>query len=193
MDFGWIFFQKILVTNAAREAARYSAVHLYDDGTVNAADTTAARTVALGSSSVLPDALTASLTVSDGAVTVTVTSPAAVITGLTSSFFGGSTVNLTASSTMSGLILSLLPAVIALILMFINPTYLTSFFESATGKAMSCVLYAYKGTVKLESRPNIYGAVIGSTVNSFPAGVVVNYPTDGLGIEITEDAYRLID
>jgi len=100
MDFGWIFFQKILVTNAAREAARYSAVHLYDDGTVNAADTTAARTVALGSSSVLPDALTASLTVSDGAVTVTVTSPAAVITGLTSSFFGGSTVNLTASSTM---------------------------------------------------------------------------------------------
>jgi len=58
---------------------------------------------------------------------------------------------------------------------------------------MSCVLYAYTGTVVLQSRPNIYGAVIGSTVNSFPAGVVVNYPTDGLGIEITEDAFRLID
>ena len=100
MDFGWIFFQKILVTNAAREAARYSAVHLYDDGAVSAADTDAARSVARGSSSVLPDTLTASLTVSDGAVTVTVTSPAAVITGLTSSFFGGNTVNLTASSTM---------------------------------------------------------------------------------------------
>jgi len=100
MDFGWIFFQKILVTNAAREAARYSAVHLYDDGTVNAADINAARNVALGSSSALPNTLTAALSVSDGAVTVTVTSPAAVITGLTSSFFGGSTVNLTASSTM---------------------------------------------------------------------------------------------
>jgi len=43
---------------------------------------------------------------------------------------------LSAQGRMSGLILSLLPAVIALILMFINPTYLTSFFESATGKAM---------------------------------------------------------
>jgi len=32
IEFGWIFSNKILANNACREAARYAAVHFYDDG-----------------------------------------------------------------------------------------------------------------------------------------------------------------
>ncbi|MEA5050190.1 MAG: pilus assembly protein TadG-related protein [Oscillospiraceae bacterium] len=54
-------------------------------------------------------------------------------------------------------------------------------------------LYAYNGTVVLESRPNIYGAVIGRHIDSFPGGLTVTYPPDGLGYSATQDAYKLID
>jgi Flp pilus assembly protein TadG len=100
LDFGWIFFHQILVNNAAREAARYSSIHLYDDGAVNDDDTAAAQSAAKASSSVLPDTMRVSLTVSDDSVTVTVTSPTDVLTGLMAPVFGGNTVDLTATSTM---------------------------------------------------------------------------------------------
>jgi len=100
MDFGWIFFNKILVSNAAREAARYTAIHINDNSAFDSADTEAARTAALASSPALPDTLTVSVLYTDSTVTVTVSSPTQVLTGLTSTFFGGSTVNLTASSSM---------------------------------------------------------------------------------------------
>ena len=64
---------------------------------------------------------------------------------------------------------------------------------SASGIYMRSILYAYRGTVRLESYPHIYGAVIGNIVHSFPAGVVVDYPADGLGFSQTEDSFRLID
>jgi hypothetical protein len=32
IEFGWIFSNTILANNACREAARYAAVHFYDDG-----------------------------------------------------------------------------------------------------------------------------------------------------------------
>ncbi|MEA5050182.1 MAG: TadE/TadG family type IV pilus assembly protein [Oscillospiraceae bacterium] len=100
IDFGWIFYNNIMVDNAAREAARYSAIHVYDDGAFNSGDTADARTAALASSPILPDTLTATVAVSGDAVTVTVTSPTAVLTGLTSTIFGGKTVNLSSTSTM---------------------------------------------------------------------------------------------
>jgi Flp pilus assembly protein TadG len=100
MDFGWIFFNKLAVANAAREAARYTAVHVNDDGVFDSSDTAAAKTAALASSPVLPDALTVCVSCADGSVTVTVTSPTQVLTGLTSAVFGGSTVDLSAASTM---------------------------------------------------------------------------------------------
>jgi len=43
---------------------------------------------------------------------------------------------LSAQGKTSGLILSILPLIIILILMFINPTYLVSFFDTEIGKAM---------------------------------------------------------
>jgi tight adherence protein B len=43
---------------------------------------------------------------------------------------------LSAQGRMSGLILSLLPVAITVFLMFLNPTYLTSFFDSNVGKIM---------------------------------------------------------
>lgn len=100
LDFGWIFYNDIMVSNAAREAARYSAIHVYDDGSFSSADVSAAKNAALASSAALPDTLTATVTVANGSVTVTVKSPTAVLTGITSTIFGGKTVDLTGTSTM---------------------------------------------------------------------------------------------
>ncbi|MEL7655570.1 MAG: TadE/TadG family type IV pilus assembly protein [Bacillota bacterium] len=38
IDFGWIFGNQLMANNACREAARYTAVHYYDDATDNDRD-----------------------------------------------------------------------------------------------------------------------------------------------------------
>ena len=55
------------------------------------------------------------------------------------------------------------------------------------------ILYSCNGTVCLQSKPNIYGAVIGRHIDSFPGGLTIEYPSAGLGFTQTEDAFRLVD
>jgi hypothetical protein len=58
---------------------------------------------------------------------------------------------------------------------------------------MTGILYSYQGMVSLQSHPHVYGAVIGRHIDSKPGGLSVDYPTGGLGMEVTKDACRLID
>jgi Flp pilus assembly protein TadG len=84
IDFGWIFGNQLLANNAAREAARYTAVHYNDSSTDN--DQQTARGIVLARAPTL-DSPTVNLTHSGDSVTVTVNTTVEVLTPIIAAFF----------------------------------------------------------------------------------------------------------
>lgn len=106
IDFGWLYSCDIAATNAAREAARYTAVHYYDSNIDD--DLAKAKSVVLDEAPQLPVASTNVTLTSldldaDGvqeSVKIAVTSPIQLLTGLTSAIIGKSSITLSTSSIM---------------------------------------------------------------------------------------------
>ena len=97
IDFGWIFGCQLTANNAAREAARYTAIHYYDSSTDD--DPVIARTIVERSAPTLT-CPTVTLAKSSDAVTITVTSRVDVLTPLIAAFFQDGKVSVTAQCTM---------------------------------------------------------------------------------------------
>jgi Flp pilus assembly protein TadG len=106
IDFGWLYSCKISATNAVREAARYSSIHIYDSSADD--DRAIAQSIVLAEAIQLPDDMT---TVSldlmdfdsdgvDDSVRVTVTSPIRLLTGISSTLMGKSDLTISAESIM---------------------------------------------------------------------------------------------
>ena len=106
IDFGWLFSCDIAATNAAREAARYTAVHYYDSSTDD--DLAKAQSIVLEDAPQLPTSSTSVTLTSldldnDGiqeSIQVAVSSPVQLLTGLTSAIIGKSSITLSATSIM---------------------------------------------------------------------------------------------
>lgn len=106
IDFGWLYNCEIAANNAAREAARYTAIHIYDNNTDD--DQALARNIVLSEAVQLPaSSTTVTLTSldldSDGiqeSVRITVSAPIKLLTGMTSIFLGKSTINISSTSIM---------------------------------------------------------------------------------------------
>jgi Flp pilus assembly protein TadG len=106
IDFGWLYSCKISATNAVREAARYSSIHIYDSYADD--DRAIAQSIVLNGAVQLPeDTTTVTLNCldsdSDGAddsVRVTVTSPIRLLTGISSTIMGKSEITISAESIM---------------------------------------------------------------------------------------------
>jgi Flp pilus assembly protein TadG len=100
IDFGWIYCNQLVINNASREAARYTAVH-FEGASIDAADRTAAQNIVQSSSPTLTSpTVTLAYNAADRSVKVTVSADVPVLTGVSSTFFGGSTVTLSAVSVM---------------------------------------------------------------------------------------------
>ncbi len=84
IDFGWIFGNQLAANNAAREAARYTAVHYYDSTPAVALG--AAENVVTNRAPTLTSP-EVTLTVSGDQVTILVTSQVDVLTPIVSAFF----------------------------------------------------------------------------------------------------------
>jgi Flp pilus assembly protein TadG len=106
IDFGWLYSCDIAATNAAREAARYTAVHYYDSSIDD--DLTIAEGIVLADSPQLPaDQTCVDLTSLDlngdgipESVKITITAPIQLLTGLTSVIIGKSFITISATSIM---------------------------------------------------------------------------------------------
>lgn len=106
IDFGWLYSNKISATNAAREAARYSAIHIYDESTNN--DQLDAYNVVVDSNSEYSnwlDTVVLETVDVDGdgvidSVNIIVTADVPLLTGVTSTILGKSSITITASSIM---------------------------------------------------------------------------------------------
>lgn len=91
MDFGWLFFNKLQINNASREGARYAAIH-WEETTWDTDTETVVTSFAPGTH--------VNINKGSAQVTVTADKDVAVLTGITSTILGGSSVNLSASCTM---------------------------------------------------------------------------------------------
>ena len=105
IDFGWVYSCQISANNAVREAARYASIHLYDSSSDD--DAAAARNIVATHAAQLPDTTSVDLACfdtdgngSDDAVMVTVTAPIPLITGISSTLLGRSSITISTSSTM---------------------------------------------------------------------------------------------
>lgn len=106
IDFGWLYCCNIAATNAAREAARYTAVHYYDSSTDN--DLAKAKQIVLEDAPQLPPGptqieLNSLDSDSDGiqeSVQIKITAPIQLLTGLTSAILGKSSITISAASIM---------------------------------------------------------------------------------------------
>lgn len=98
IDFGWIFSQKIAANNACREAARYTAIHVFDSSVNN--DQTDAAAIVTQSAPYLASP-TVTLTYPDSdSISISVSASVPVLTGVTSTVLGSSHVTIHAESTM---------------------------------------------------------------------------------------------
>ncbi len=96
IDFGWLYYNQLTLTNAAREGARYAVIH-YDpsvDWKQDAEDRMLSSIAGISSATAI---------VSDPVeqrITAQVTADARILTGFTSTIIGKNTLQLTASCTM---------------------------------------------------------------------------------------------
>lgn len=98
IDFGWIFSNQITVNNACREAARYSAIHV-NDSTVN--DDQADAALIFQKMAPPFSSPTVTLTNPDsGSVKICVTASVPILTGVTSTILGKSSITLSAENIM---------------------------------------------------------------------------------------------
>lgn len=99
IDFGWIFGNQLIATNAAREAARYTAIHYYDSTTDN--DTSIASSIVTQKAPTLVSpSVVLTKSASGDSISITVTSQVDVLTPLISAFFSGGKYTATATCTM---------------------------------------------------------------------------------------------
>ena len=96
VDFGWLYYNQITLNNAAREGARYAAVH-YDP----ACDWQAETQSRMISGMAGVNSAAASVSAASGEqITVSVTADAKLLTGITSVLIGKQSVRLRAECTM---------------------------------------------------------------------------------------------
>ncbi len=106
IDFGWLYNGVIATNNAVREAARYTSIHIYDSSIDD--DLAAARAIVLAEAVQLPaDGTTVTLTFvdvdTDGineSVKISAEASVDLLTGVTSTLLGRSSINVSASSIM---------------------------------------------------------------------------------------------
>lgn len=97
IDFGWIFSNQIAIDNASREAARYSAIHLLDSSTDD--DAVVAAGIVNDSAPSLPSPAVTVTSTSDS-VQVNVSSSIPLLTGITSTVLGKTSITLSSECTM---------------------------------------------------------------------------------------------
>ena len=97
IDFGWIFGNQLLATNASREAARYTAIHYYDsssdDDQAGAAGIVSTRAPTLESTVV-------TLNKSNDSITVYISGDVSIVTPIISALFPSGKYPITAQCTM---------------------------------------------------------------------------------------------
>ena len=97
IDFSWVLGNQLMANNAAREAARYTAIHYYNSNTDNdetqAAEIVAQRAPTLASPTV-------ALSVSGGAATVNISSNVNILTPIIAKLFPGGKYLVRAECTM---------------------------------------------------------------------------------------------
>ncbi len=106
IDFGWLYNCDIAAKNAAREAARYTAIHLYDSSTDD--DLEKAKSIVKANAPQLPPldtrvTLTCVDLDNDGfkeTVKIDVSAPVPLVTGFTSILLGKKSITISATSIM---------------------------------------------------------------------------------------------
>jgi Flp pilus assembly protein TadG len=98
IDAGWLFSNQITVNNACREAARYTAIH-FNDSTVND-DALDAETVVKNEAPSLSSPVVTLTNPGSGSAEIHVTVSVPVLTGVTSTVLGKSSVEINADSVM---------------------------------------------------------------------------------------------
>ena len=96
IDFGWLYYNQIALSNAAREGARYAVIH-YDPATTWRSDTI---TQMLSSVAAVDDAQAVVSDPQNQKITATVTATVPILTGFTSTILGRDSEELKASCTM---------------------------------------------------------------------------------------------
>ena len=96
IDFGWLFSNTIVVNNACREAARYTAVHYYDSTTDN--DAAIARTIVVNYGT-LPNPVV-TLTPVGEQITLSVSSDISLLTPFFTGLFPGGVYRATSTCKM---------------------------------------------------------------------------------------------
>lgn len=94
IDFGWLFYNKMSVENASREAVRYAIVNSDEPG-VAAEVSAIAKEICMGAEDTL-----VTLSMSGGNAVVTVTKQVAVLTPVAGIFVGGQTMEITSTTKM---------------------------------------------------------------------------------------------
>ena len=98
VDFGWLFYNKIALNNAAREGARYAVIHYISSGSSWETDTkTVMQNTYVGVNTAVA-AVTDNVELSQ--IKATMTAEVPVLTGITSTILGTDTVTMTGSCIM---------------------------------------------------------------------------------------------
>ena len=97
IDFGWIFGNQLLATNASREAARYTAIHYYDSSSDD--DQASAAGIVLTRAPTL-ESTVVTLNKSNDSITVSISSDVPIITPIISALFPDGKYPITAECTM---------------------------------------------------------------------------------------------
>ena len=99
INFGWIFGNQLLANNAAREAARYTAIH-YSDSSSDNDSAVAAGIVTARAPTLVSPSVTVSKSASGDSITVKIGSYVNLLTPLMSAIFPNGQYSVTAQCTM---------------------------------------------------------------------------------------------
>ena len=99
INFGWIFGNQLLANNAAREAARYTAIH-YSDSSSDDDSAVATGIVAARAPTLVSPTVTVSKSASGDSITVSIGSNVNLLTPLMSAIFPNGQYSVTAQCTM---------------------------------------------------------------------------------------------
>ncbi len=101
LDFGWIFNQQLAVTSAARETARFYAIH-WNDSDVSLPGDAEARAVGFVDTPLSFSYGSGCSGAADDEISVTVSTPVTDITGLVAGIFSGASLSATGTMRCSG-------------------------------------------------------------------------------------------
>ncbi len=100
IDFGWIFGNQLVLNNASREAARYTAIHYYESSTDDD-ESVAAEIIADRAPTLVSPTVVLTESVSDDSITVNVTGSLKILTPIIAAMFTDGECPITAECTMS--------------------------------------------------------------------------------------------